>query len=152
MPDPTDPARLNEAAFQCARDLARRMLEKRYVTAAGAPALVRFIGAEAARLCRAREPLGYPALRHATDITGRLIERGRISSRDGVARGLASALEALDAAARGLPQDRTRPVMAASCEYVLKLLETVTLSAEAVPGTLAELASAFLDVLEGRAG
>jgi hypothetical protein len=42
--------------------------------------------------------------------------------------------------------------MAASCEYVLKLLETVSLSAEAVPGTLAELAAAFLDVLEGRKG
>jgi hypothetical protein len=128
------------------------MLEKRYATASAAPGLVRFIGASAARLCRAREPLGYPALRHATEITGRLIERGRISGRDGVVAGLAASLAALDNAARGISPDRTRAVMAASCEYVLKLLETVTLSAEAVPGTLAELASAFSDVLEGREG
>jgi hypothetical protein len=126
------------------------MLEKRFVSAAAAPALVRFIGGRAAEQMRAREPLGYPALRHAADITGRLIERGRISGPDGIATGLATALDALDAAARGIPPDKVRPVMAASCEYVLKLLETVTLSAEAVPATLASLSSAFLDVLEGR--
>jgi hypothetical protein len=151
MPDPADENRLNEAAFQCAKDLARRMLERRHVSPSAAPGLVRFLGARAAGLCRAREPLGYPALRHATEIVGRLIERGRISDRDGAAAGLASAIGALDAAAAKLPPERVRPVMAASCEYVLKLLETVTLSAEAVPGTLAELSAAFLDVLEGRA-
>jgi hypothetical protein len=141
---------MDALCFRCAKDLARRMLEKRFVSAAGAPDLVRHLGRAARGLCRGREPLGYPALRHASDITGALIERGRISGRDGAVASLGSLLEAMDGIARGLPPGRARPVMAASCELVLKMFETVTLSAQAVPATLESLASAFLDVLEGR--
>jgi hypothetical protein len=139
-------------AFQCAKDLTRRMLEKRFVSASGAPDLIRYLGDAAAALCRGRPPLGYPALRHAADITGCLIERGRLSGREAVAASLESVLEALDAAARSLPPDKARQVMAASCELTLKMLETITLSAQAIPETLASLAAAFLDVLEGRSG
>jgi hypothetical protein len=152
LPDPADETELNAVCFRCAKDLARRMLEKRFVSAQGAPDLIRSLGAAAAAHCRGREPMGYPALRHAADITGCLIERGRIASREAAEASLAALLAGLDAAARPVPQEKRKAVMAASCELTLKMIESVTLSSQAIPGTLAALASACLDVLEGRAG
>jgi hypothetical protein len=150
VPDPINPDELNAVSFRAAMSLTRRMLEKRFVSATDAPGLLRFFGKKAAEISRSREPLGYPAMRHAADLTGCLIERGRISGKDAVADSLSTHVRALDAVAVTLPPDRVRAVMAASTELVVKMFETVTLSAGAVPGTLLSIAAACLETLEGR--
>ncbi|MDR1165449.1 MAG: hypothetical protein LBO66_06175 [Deltaproteobacteria bacterium] len=134
-------------ALGVSQDLCRKLLEKRFLSARDAPAALELLGRAGLRILRAYPAPGFPCLRLAASLTGRLVERGRLSSVEAASRNLAENAAALHILAGPLPPESKRPLAQTAVDLVLKMLETVTLSSQAIPFTLKTLVESASKVL-----
>ena len=139
---------LKKISLAVSNSLTTRLLEKRFLSLANAPEALLVFAEQFLAHGTKVNPRGYPGLKMAGDIAGRLIEAGRLSKRDAVLRTVEDILLVLDSIADTLPQRHKREILKISSDMVLKMLETITLSGTSIPGTLektAETARLFLE-------
>jgi hypothetical protein len=139
-------------ALKTAEDLTIRLLERRVVGRGRAPQLIAYFGKECLRMLENEEGSGLPLMSLAARITGRLAERGSVSAPEGIVLSLESNLDALRAAARGLPPERAGVILGSAVSVALKMLETKILSAADIAESLRLTAQAALEVFAARGG
>ena len=148
MKDDSEYSDYKKISLGVANSLVVRLLEKRFLGHDSAPEALVFFAEKFLSLLLKANPRGYPGLKMAGDIAGRLIEAGRLSNKDAVARNVEEHLLALSSIAGALPPEHRREVLKMSVDMVLKMLETITLSGSSIPKTLERVAlnaKAFLE-------
>jgi hypothetical protein len=136
----------NGPALALARDLCSKLLERRALGPGQLEEALRAFG-EKGRAILADSREAFPALRLAGEITGRLIERGRLSSVSAALESLGQNARAVKEAAASLPPEKAGPAIKAAQDLVLKLLETNAISPGAVKDSLRELSRAAASIL-----
>ncbi|MDR2459319.1 MAG: hypothetical protein LBE38_00845 [Deltaproteobacteria bacterium] len=132
---------LKVLAFKTSKRLTLRLLEKRYVAANNVAELLEFFADKCLELLQSLKPFGYPCLTLASEITGRLIQAGRLTNKDSVAKNLSENMETLEVIKEDLKSQDVGLVLKCSVEMVLKMLETVILSTSSIPKILAEISA-----------
>jgi hypothetical protein len=150
LTDEKDLLEKKKLSLSVANSLVLRLLEKRFLTHESAPEALTFFCEKCLSLLLTIKPVGYPCLKMAGDITGRLIEAGRLSNKDAVARHLEDHMLTLELIAATLPPEHKKEILKVSSDMVLKMLETVTLSGTSIPKVLGKAAENAARFLEGK--
>jgi hypothetical protein len=150
LKDEKDRIEKRKLALSVANSLVTRLLEKRFLNHESAPEALTFFCEKCLSLLIKINPQGYPGLKMAGDIAGRLIEAGRLSNKDAVVRHMEDHMLTLELIASTLPPETKKEILKISSDMVLKMLETITLSGTSIPKVLGNVAENAARFLEGK--